>query len=205
MQDSSYGVPIGTVIAWPLETAPLGLHEDHWLECNGQPVDSSKYPRLAELMSNVPDYTGMFLRGRGGDADSLGVKQGDTSRELIGTIGAQQFSSTGGPGAGDTNNPFYIATHYYVASFPNINTSAGVNIYGSTSYQGDWYNALTKYEYSISGSKDEGYSLIKTEVHPPLNFDRDAGWENFDVSRVWPTSKEFRPVNKAVRYMIKAK
>ena len=50
---------------------------DNYLECNGQRVDKSKYPKLYALMHNVPDYRGVFLRGLGGNSATLGVLQGD--------------------------------------------------------------------------------------------------------------------------------
>lgn len=59
------------VIAWTLATNP----SDNYLECNGQSIDSTKYPKLYELMHNVPDYRGMFLRGLGGNSADLGELQ----------------------------------------------------------------------------------------------------------------------------------
>ena len=47
------------VVAWTLSANP----SDNYLECNGQVVDSTKYPKLYALMKNVPDYRGVFLRG----------------------------------------------------------------------------------------------------------------------------------------------
>ena len=71
------------VVAWTLSANP----SDNYLECNGQVVDSTKYPKLYALMHNVPDYRGMFLRGLGGNSASLGVTQGDAIRNIIGTSG----------------------------------------------------------------------------------------------------------------------
>ena len=56
---NSDGLEIGMVVAWTLVSNP----SDNYLECNGQEVDSSKYPKLYQLMHNVPDYRGVFLRG----------------------------------------------------------------------------------------------------------------------------------------------
>ena len=57
------------VVAWTLSANP----SDNYLECNGQAVDSTKYPKLYALMHNVPDYRGMFLRGLGGNSANLGI------------------------------------------------------------------------------------------------------------------------------------
>lgn len=46
------------VVAWTLSSNP----SDSYLECNGQTVDGNKYPKLYQLMHNVPDYRGVFLR-----------------------------------------------------------------------------------------------------------------------------------------------
>lgn len=55
------GVPVGTIIAWPVATNPEDM--ENWLECNGQTVSQSAYPELFALMSAVPDLRGQFLRG----------------------------------------------------------------------------------------------------------------------------------------------
>ncbi|MDR2744702.1 MAG: phage tail protein, partial [Desulfovibrio sp.] len=41
---SSGGVPVGTVVAWPVATNPADM--DKWLECNGQTISSTVYPEL---------------------------------------------------------------------------------------------------------------------------------------------------------------
>ena len=58
------------VVAWTLSANP----SDNYLECNGQAVDGSKYPKLYTLMHNTPDYRGVFFRGLSNSA-SLGVTQ----------------------------------------------------------------------------------------------------------------------------------
>jgi len=83
-------VPIGTVITWPLNTIPK-----NYLECNGQYVAPSLYPKLAKLMNYTPDYRGIFLRGYGTttsthfgivthQSGSLGEIQGDAIRNITG-------------------------------------------------------------------------------------------------------------------------
>ena len=71
-------LPVGSIIAWCLEINP----DDSYLECNGQVVDSSKYPKLYALMHNTPDYRGVFLRGLGGNSAALGALQGDAIRNI---------------------------------------------------------------------------------------------------------------------------
>lgn len=61
IEASSGVVPIGTIIAWPVNTLPVGI--DVWLECNGQ--SCSAYPELVAVLgkSTVPDYRNKFLEG----------------------------------------------------------------------------------------------------------------------------------------------
>ena len=105
------------VVAWTLSANP----SDNYLECNGQAVDSTNYPKLYALMHNVPDYRGVFLRG-------------------LGSV---------------TSN------HYNLGR-------------DSVEYSGRYYN------YVSQGM-------------------------GFDASHVVPVANENRPINKAVRYFIKAK
>ena len=70
------------VVAWTLSVNP----SDSYLECNGQVVDSTKYPKLYALMHNTPDYRGVFLRGLGGNSASLGELQGDAIRNITGSF-----------------------------------------------------------------------------------------------------------------------
>lgn len=40
----SGGVPVGTIISWPVATNPEDM--DNWLECNGQSISPSVWPGL---------------------------------------------------------------------------------------------------------------------------------------------------------------
>lgn len=142
---SGDSLEVGMVIAWTLATNP----SDSYLECNGQAVDGSKYPKLYALMKNVPDYRGVFLRGLGGNSASLGELQGDAIRNITGSTGI--FTSQGWP------------------------TSSGA-LFTKASSDGD-----------DGGRSNEGHIIY------------------FDASRVVPTAEENRPINKAIRYFIKAK
>ena len=88
---NSDGLEIGMVVAWTLVSNP----SDNYLECNGQEVDSSKYPKLYQLMHNVPDYRGVFLRGLGGNSADLGALQGDAIRNITGTMGGSNSVDVG--------------------------------------------------------------------------------------------------------------
>lgn len=144
--NSTDGLEVGIVVAWTLSSNP----SDSYLECNGQAVNSTKYPKLYALMHNTPDYRGVFLRGLGGNSASLGVTQGDAIRNITGNFNATD------------NNSW------------NINAN-GV-FYGQTIGSGDQGNEGGEYKKYY-----------------------------FDASRVVPVAEENRPINKAVRYFIRAK
>ena len=142
------GLEVGMVVAWTLSSNP----SDSYLECNGQAIDGSKYPKLYALMHNVPDYRGMFLRGLGGNSDNLGVLQGDAIRNITGEINMEVQDIS-----------YKYATE---AFFIGENIAVGDGQKGAF---GEMYRA------------------------------------GFDASRVVPVANENRPINKAVRYFIKAK
>mgnify|MGYP000755089548 CR=1 FL=1 len=156
---SSGGVPVGTIISWPVATNPEDM--DNWLECNGQSISPSVYPELFAVLGNsVPDLRGLFLRGYGAQTSShygsvvhqsgeLGMIQGDAIRNITGSSGDSPRSGV----------------YYYGA----LAGGAG----GARKFAGEGLR---------------GRSAI-----------------NFDASRVVPTAPENRPVNTAVRYLIRAR
>ena len=122
--NSTDGLEVGMVVAWTLSVNP----SDNYLECNGQAVDSTKYPKLYELMHNVPDYRGIFLRGLGSvtsnhygtvthTSSNLGELQGDAIRNITGST----------PGAVEESNISFTGAFY----------NAGNDV-GSQGRAGDW-------------------------------------------------------------------
>ena len=148
----SDSLEIGMVVAWTLSSNP----SDNYLECNGQGVDKNKYPKLYQLMHNVPDYQGVFLRGLGGNSAGLNQLQGDAIRNITGIMGGSASDKAG-------------LWDYGTGVFYQFNFGRD-----SVDYSGKYYS------YVSQGM-------------------------GFDASRVVPTAEENRPVNKAVRYFIKAK
>ena len=70
------GTPIGSVTAWPFSTLPSG---GDWLECDGRTISAIDYPEYVKQFGNkLPDYRGVFLRSRGGNAGALGVLQAES-------------------------------------------------------------------------------------------------------------------------------
>ena len=138
------GVPIGTVIAWPV---------------NSLPQESGTWKLVAVLgRSTVPDYRGVFLRAYGSrtsshygtvthQSGSLGELQGDAIRNITGNI---------------------------------------TSIYG---------------RQNVSDG-----AFQRTNAYENIDYDRGANMAHysFDASRVVPTATENRPINIAVKYLIKA-
>lgn len=72
IQRGGDSTPIGMITIW----ATADPIPDGWLECNGQSVNSVKYPEyVSKFGAAVPDYRGFFLRGYGGKSAALGVAQ----------------------------------------------------------------------------------------------------------------------------------
>lgn len=98
------GVPVGAVIAWPSATLPrasngvipsqaacvaAGSAEQaeawgcEWLEADGSVLNSAAYPELFAVSGQqLPDYRGLFLRGRDSRAYASGGRDPDGPRQV---------------------------------------------------------------------------------------------------------------------------
>ena len=100
-----FGVPIGSIIAWPTDTPPSG-----YLECAGQWLGVETFSQLYSILGylynienregyfQLPDYRGEFLRGwdhgRGIDEGrKLGEHQGDAIRNIKGQFEGAVFAN----------------------------------------------------------------------------------------------------------------
>ena len=155
------GVPIGTVIAWPVNSLPQ--ESGTWLECNGQ--SCAAYPKLVAVLgrATVPDYRGVFLRGYGSrtsshygtvthQSGSLGELQGDAIRNITGKYSGYEFGNSD----------------------------------GAKRQEGALYDTGERWYSGNRNHSDQAITL------------------GLDASRVVPTATENRPINIAVKYLIKA-
>ena len=115
------GVPVGTIIMWPLATPPAG-----YLECNGTTISRTSYASLFAALGTVygagngsttftlPDYRGRFMRGwdhgasidpdkatrtNRGDGitgDNVGTKQTDALQNITGSYSGESRGSAAG-------------------------------------------------------------------------------------------------------------
>ena len=169
------GVPIGTVITWASANNPT--ENGVWLECNGQ--SCSSYPELAKVLgaNTVPDYRGVFLRGLG----SVNSSHYGSVTHQSGTLGELQGDAirniTGCMGSDTTQ----------VWEFNECITSAD----NPQNFIGAFRMGPTKSYVTWSGN------VNVLGNYAPQYID-------FDASRVVPTANEIRPINRAVRYFIRA-
>lgn len=167
---SSSGVPVGTIISWPVAQNPADFQNAdgtfNWLECDGQSISATIYPELSAVVGpTVPDLRGLFLRG----------------------YGSQTYSQNNGSTVGVTS------TQHVSGQLGHVQGDAGRKIYGNfLASTGDPWNGGAIYEAWMSQRDNHSGG------------DWRQSYFGFDSSRVAPTADENRPVNTAVRYLIRA-
>ena len=216
-------------MAWPAEETPAS--GGVWLECNGQTIDE-KYKRLRELVGDkTPNYQGIFLRGYG--SQELSVPQGTILGNGTQTYSSKALGEVQGDAIRpihtyDRNwlwwrTPYYsrdrytrVVPGYGAGSIWQFSIPDSIDLHQCSFL--NWDNGDTeeniwvmtqppkKYRLEGNGGENPSYSLIEEE-------DRESGRLQFvcaprytmfsDITN--PGAKENRPVNKAVRYFIKAR
>lgn len=135
------------------------------------------YPDLASFMANVPNYQGIFLRGHGSQKSShYGVVT-----HASGNLGELQ---------GDT--------------IRNITAKMWTNSRGPQHLFLDDSSKLTSGAFTV-GDK---YLQWGAAEYNNASRDRQYLWEgslSFDASKVVPIANENRPMNIAVRYLIRSR
>jgi hypothetical protein len=177
-------VPIGTVVAWPVSSNPPDW--DNWLECNGQGITQAAYPELYALIGGtIPDYRGLFLRGVGGQSGAINVYQGDSVHLSDGDANMQ------------------IGGKLDLVQIGVADNSSSIG--GDSPY---WEKSLTAGYAIITGR----YSFYDTNVNhyshfwdDPLYYVNNGNFTGELPIKITGTGDETRPVNKAVRYLIRAK
>lgn len=144
----SPGAITGSVILWPLNTAPTG-----YLICDGSEISRTTYSELFAVLGtaygvgngsttfNLPDYRGQFLRGwsNGSTTDpdrASRTNRGDgTAGDNVGTKQTDQFRShthpvPGGFGGGATVARGEIGLQYFFNTYPTGgNETRPTNVY----------------------------------------------------------------------------
>ncbi len=180
---SGAGVPVGTVIAWPHDLLPEGSratdpHPREWLECDGQVVAAAVYPELAAYLSAL-----------------YGGKVPDLRGMFLRGLGSQTHMQNNGSTVGNT------ATTHASGALGAVQGDAIRSITGHIyEWKGSEYMSTNGafYTSQYGGGQLGGHNNFNT-VAP------DQVYAFFDTSRVTPTAPEIRPVNTAVRYLIRAR
>ena len=125
-------VPVGTIVPYPGEQAPLG-----WMFCDGRSITKEEYPELyAVVGSKVPDLRGEFIRGldRGRGIDSnrvLGTAQGDAIRNLAGQF---DILGTNIPSNLPDTRPIITYADGIFQFITTLTQSPGVDMLGASPY-----------------------------------------------------------------------
>lgn len=123
-------IPVGSIMIWATEDPP-----EDWLICNGSEVSRQTYPDLFEILGesygpgngattfNLPDYRGVFMRGRdagserdpdvgtrtdrgdGTTGDAVGTRQEDEFKSHNHTLNVASGSGSLGPGGSSMQSP----------------------------------------------------------------------------------------------------
>ena len=189
---TSTSVPIGGIILWSTPVIPTGF-----LECNGSLVDPILYPSLSELMTNVPDLRGVFVRGldnnKGYDTGrSLGTYQTDTYASHSHTIQSSGSMSLSGTATTSTSGVHQHRTALgaqgddgtFGNTFP-IGYNEGIT--------GNPNNNISLSYTSWDGNHDHTVSLTVT-----------GGNHNHGGATGTSGSTETKPKNVALLYIIRA-
>jgi len=176
-----YGVnssmPIGGIIIWGTDKA---LPDNTWLECNGQAIpDGIEYEEIRQIYgTNLPDYRGVFLRGHGTYPKALT----QTWQDLQGTSRS-------------------VTTTYSSASVGEIQGDTSREIHGILEVG---WGSLSGFDFFYR-SPDTATGVRAATLATDSETQQWANRLRVSSSRVVPTSGEIRPVNTAVRYIIKVR
>lgn len=175
-------IPVGTIISWPVAQNPADWQNPdgsyNWLECNGQTISQTAYPELfAVLGGRVPDLRGLFLRGYG--SQSHAQNNGST----VGVTSTTHASGALGQVQGDAARSIF-------GSFPSVYLWG----FGTDEVSGMAY------------AQADGPMRVNTGYgHFGNGNDRTGTTWGLDSASITPTASENRPVNQAVRYLIRAR
>jgi len=180
-QVSEYGknvaVPIGMIAIWGTDKA---LPDNTWLECNGQAIPNGiEYEEIRQIYgTNLPDYRGVFLRGHGTYPKALT----QTWQDLQGTSRS-------------------VTTTYSSASVGEIQGDTSREIHGILEVG---WGSLSGFDFFYR-SPDTATGVRAATLATDSETQQWANRLRVSSSRVVPTSGEIRPVNTAVRYIIKVR
>lgn len=174
---SSDCIPVGTVITWPVLTSPADA--DRWLDCDGRQVQAADYPELVRVLSGSASATSVTLPNYAG--------------LFLRGFGAQTHTQQNGTLNGVTS------TRHISGSLGAVQGDSMRNITGNLPIGNNVNSDSNK---AISGA-----FTFSTPANAQGFASTDANnvRVSFNAALVVPTASENRPVNTAVRYLIRAR
>lgn len=169
-------IDVGTIVVWPVAKNSVAM--DKYLECNGQRIpDGKEYYDLKSILQSdtVPDYRGVFLRGYG----SCTSTHYNTVTHTSGALGILQ---------GDCSRHLYGKN----AALWEAETGYGINATGIFQFVPSTDGLNSQASNEAAGARGMGSHVYGIR------------WWVFDNSKETPVDNEYRPINKAVRYLIRA-
>ena len=163
-------IPIGTIIYWPSNSNPADTEK--WLECNGQSVNRTKYPKLYALMSSTPDLRGYFLRGLT-SGHSILEAVGDTLKSHTSRVPSHTHQFTGGltspslsgTAAAKDYKGSSVLTVTGNAEGQAFSTNVSLNVDGTTSSSNFTVTGKTDYSYTVNEPNSSSSNLTVTGVN----------------------------------------
>lgn len=131
----------GSILAIPYSTVPIG-----YLKCDGSSLLREDYADLFEKIGttygaaddyhfNIPDYQGVFLRGFGGNATSLGTRQNGGLPNITGSVTLTGVEGVSGSGVFYSNGSSYGRNggheNYTMTNKVGFNASRSNSLYGA--------------------------------------------------------------------------
>lgn len=178
-------MPVGFIFGWPVAKDPEGFG-DKWLECKGQTVTAADgFADLVKYLAGdseaaeakLPNYQGLFMRGFGSQYHE------QENGSLYGVTGTRHSSDRYGVVQGD-------GIRNITGNLP-VGDGNGLDVSGSMPANLDITGAFTYFApENVYGQKG------------PVVVDMLC---TFATSRVVPVATENRPVNTAIRWMIRAR
>jgi len=174
------GMPVGGIIIWGSEKP---LPDNTWLECNGQAIPNGiEYEEIRRIYgTNLPDYRGVFLRGYGSRVHT------QNNGSTIGNTATTHTSGEIGVVQGDTIRN----------AGGNVLPGSWIAHAGVSQPTGVFSGIITNPNAVLAAFSDKNITYHNANYYTTYNT------LQFELSYVTPTSNEIRPLNTAVRYIIK--
>ncbi|MDO5538310.1 MAG: phage tail protein, partial [Desulfovibrionaceae bacterium] len=171
------GVPVGTIIAWPVSRDPD--EADKWLDCQGQTVLAADYPDLVAVLAGSSASSAALpdLRGlflRGHGSQEHSQENGTSVGVTVTTHSSGDLLAVQGDAIRELSGNLPAGGQRVAGATLNDNFSGVFGVGGRGTAPG---------QGASSGSNLQAY---------------------FSAALSTPTDVEIRPVNMAVRYLMRA-